>query len=182
MIRRISRRPRSFPRTLAWLTTCVGVCLAFSNAAWAKPKVALTAIDGDASGDVHDAVAEALEGKEVSLIGSREVNRAVDKLGDAGELTEKDLRKLSVELEADAIVIGKLDKASGAKPLKFRIYAHKKMAKGFTVSFKDAKSAKFQAVLHDKILDKIGVAPGSGGDEDADAAADAKPAQKGGKK
>jgi hypothetical protein len=168
------------PRRHSLVLALVAASFAVSTAAWAKPKVALTAIDGDASGDVHDAVEEALQGgKEVSLIGDREVTRAVDKLGDVAELTEKDLRKLSIELEADAIVLGKLDKSGGAKSLKFRIYVHKKLAKGFTISFKDARSAKFQAVLHDKLLDKIGVAPGSGGgEEEADADADAKPAKK----
>jgi hypothetical protein len=141
-----------------------------SHAASAKPKVALTQIDGDASGDLHDAVAEALEGKELSLISSREVNRAVGKLGDLADLTEKDFKKLANDLEADAIVLGKLDKVGGSKTLKFKLYVHKKMAKGFTVSFKDAKSEKFRTLLHDKMLDKIGAAS-----EDAD---DDKPARK----
>ncbi|TMQ24919.1 MAG: hypothetical protein E6J90_07115 [Deltaproteobacteria bacterium] len=132
--------------------------------------MALTQIEGDASGDVRDAVAEAIEGKELSLIGSREVNRAVDKLGDLADLTEKDFKKLATELEADAIVAGKLDKVGTAKTLKFRLFVHKKMAKGFTVSFKDAKSEKFRALLHDKMIDKIGVA---GGDDD-----EARPAKK----
>lgn len=169
------------PRRHSLVLAVVAASLTVSTAAWAKPKVALTAIDGDASGDVHDAVEEALQGKEVSLIGDREVTRAVDKLGDVADLTEKDLRKLSIELEADAIVIGKLEKSGGSKSLKFKLYVHKKLAKGFTISFKDPKSAKFQAVLHDKLLDKIGVAPGSGGgEEDAPADdADAKPMKKG---
>src|SRR5437016_976645 len=105
-----------------------------SHAAAAKPKVALTQIDGDASGDLHDAVAEALEGKELSLSSSREVNRAVGRLGDLADLSEKDLKRLANDLEADAIVLGKLEKVGGSKALKFRIYLHKKMAKGFTVS------------------------------------------------
>src|SRR3954454_4058682 len=138
-----------------------------SQAASAKPsRVALTQIEGDATGDVHDAVAEALEGKELSLIASREVNRAVDKLGDLSDLSEKDFKKLASELDADAIVAGKLDKVGTARTLKFRLFVHKKMAKGFTVSFKDAKSEKFRTMLHDKILDKIGV--GAGGGDDAD--------------
>jgi hypothetical protein len=137
----------------------------------AKPKVALTQIEGDASGDVRDAVAEALEGKELSLIGSREVNRAVDKLGDLADLTEKDFKKLASELEAEAIIAGKLEKVGTAKTLKFRLFVHKKMAKGFTVSFKDAKSEKFRTMLHDKMIDKIGL---SGGGEDEEA----KPAKK----
>jgi hypothetical protein len=131
--------------------------LLVSQAAIAKPKVALTEIEGDTSGDVRDAVAEALEGNELSLIGSKEVNRAVDKLGDLADLTEKDFKKLANELEADAIVLGKLDKAGGAKTLKFRLFVRKKMAKGFTVSFKDAKSEKFRALLHDKMVDKLGM-------------------------
>ncbi|HEX7838427.1 MAG TPA: hypothetical protein VF469_13220 [Kofleriaceae bacterium] len=141
----------------------------------AKPKVALTQIEGDASGDVRDAVAEALDGKELALIGSREVNRAVDKLGDLADLTEKDFKKLATDLDADAIVAGKLDKVGSARTLKFRLFVHKKMAKGFTVSFKDAKSEKFKAMLHDKMLDKIGIATGGGGGGDDE---DAKPAKK----
>src|SRR5215467_106308 len=153
-------------RALA-LLSCAA-CFLLSHTAAAKPKVALTQIDGDATGDVRDAVAEAIEGKELALIGSREVNRAVDKLGDLADLTEKDFKKLASELEADAIVAGKLDKLGAAKTLKFRLFVHKKMAKGFTVSFKDAKSEKFRTMLHDKMLDKIG-----GGDDE-----DARPARK----
>src|SRR5215468_4229288 len=98
------------------------LCLLAGHTASAKPKVALTQIEGDASGDVRDAVAEALEGKELSLIASREVNRAVDKLvdklGDLSDLTEKDFKKLASELDADAVVAGKLDKVGSAKTLK----------------------------------------------------------------
>jgi hypothetical protein len=139
--------------------------LLVSQAALARPKVALTQIEGDTSGDVRDAVAEALEGSELSLIGSREVNRAVDKLGDLADLTEKDFKKLANDLEADAIVLGKLDKAGGASTLKFRLFVHKKMAKGFTVSFKDAKSEKFRSLLHDKMVDKLGMTASSDDEE-----------------
>jgi hypothetical protein len=158
-------------RPPAWLMTALifGLVSVVSGVAIAKPKVALTQIEGDTDDDVRDAVAEALDGKELSLIGTREVNRAVDKLGDLADLTEKDFRKLANELEADAIVLGKLDKVGGAKTLKFRLFVHKKMAKGFTVSFKDAKSEKFRALLHDKMVDKLaatGAGPGTSDDED----------------
>jgi len=153
-------------RPLAFV--CCAIFMLSARAASAKPKVVLTQIEGDTGGDVRSAVAEAIEGKELSLVGSKEVNRAVDKLGELANLTEKDFRTLAIELEADAVVAGKLDKTGGAKTLKFRLYVHKKMAKGFTVSFKDAKSDKFRAALHDKILDKLGVTPGSGGDDKPD--------------
>jgi len=159
--------------TRALALICCAGCFLLSHTAAAKPKIALTQIEGDASGDVRDAVAEALEGKELSLIGSREVNRAVDKLGDLSDLTEKDFKKIASELEADAIVAGKLDKIGSAKTLRFRLFVHKKMAKGFTVSFKDAKSEKFRSMLHDKMIDKIGLS--AGGDDAED---DARPAKK----
>src|SRR3954470_19123569 len=157
--------------TRALALICCAASFLVPHAASARPsRVALTQIEGDTTGDVHDAVAEALEGKELSLIASREVNRAVDKLGDLSDLTEKDFKKLASELDADAIVAGKLDKCGTARTLKFRLFVHKKMAKGFTVSFKDAKSEKFRTMLHDKILDKIGVGPAGGaGDEEEDA-------------
>jgi len=145
---------------------CFAALLLSARVALAKPKVALTQIEGDASGDVRDAVVEALEGKELSLISGRTVNRAVDKLGDLADLTEKDFKKLASELEADAIVLGKLDKVGSSKTLKFRLFVHKKMAKGFTMSFKDAKSEKFRSLLHDKMIDKIGVAAGGDADEE----------------
>src|SRR3954470_4457923 len=149
--------------TRALALICCAASFLVSHAASAKPsRVALTQIEGDATGDVHDAVAEALEGKELSLIASREVNRAVDKLGDLSDLSEKDFKKLASELDADAIVAGKLDKCGTARTLKFRLFVHKKMAKGFTVSFKDAKSEKFRTMLHDKMVEKIGA---SGDDE-----------------
>jgi hypothetical protein len=151
-------RPPALVAVIAFLLT--------SQVASARPKVALTQIDGDDSGDVRDAVAEALAGKELSLISIREVNRAVGKLGDVADLTEKDLKKLAGELDADAIVLGKLDKVGSSKSLKFRLYVHKKMAKGFTMSFKDAGSEKFRTLLHDKILDKITAASSADADDD----------------
>ena len=150
-------------RPLAFVT-CVILMLS-AGAAWAKPRVAVTQIEGDTTGEIRAAVAEAIEGKELALVGSKEVNRAVDKLGELANLTEKDFRALAAELDADAIVAGKLDKSGATKTLKFRLYVHKKMAKGFTVSFKDARSDKFRSALHEKMLDRIGANPGSSEDD-----------------
>jgi hypothetical protein len=153
-------------RPLALLS--FAIFLLASHVAAAKPKVALTTIEGDASGNLREAVAEALEsGAELSLIGSKDVNHAVDKLGVAAKLTDKDLRQLATELEADAIVLGKLDEANGTRTLKFRLFIHKKVVKGFTVSFKDAGSEKFRSMLRDKIVDKIASAPADAEDDKA---------------
>src|SRR5215510_12763088 len=106
-------------RRLFILLAPMALALALPISAWASPKVALTAIDGDTTGDMRDAVATALDGKDLTLIGMKEVNRAYDKLGDISELSEKTAKKLAKELEADAIVQGKLGKQNGKKKLSF---------------------------------------------------------------
>ena len=51
--------------------------------------------------EAQDVVTEAL-GEDVMLVGPKQVNRTVDKLGlDTADLGEKDLRKLSKELHPD---------------------------------------------------------------------------------
>jgi len=152
------------------------VCLALVlswRVALARPKVALTPIEGDASGEIREAVAEALEGKELSLIDSKEVKSAVDKLGSRKALTEQDLKKLAGELDADAVIAGKLDRAGETRTLKFRLYVNKQLAKGFTVSFKDARSEKFRTLLHDKMVDKLGAVASDDRKPSAPAADDA---------
>ena len=64
-----------FRRPLAPLAMVL--LLALPATAWAVPKVALTAIDGDSESEVRDAVAEALDGDELKLVSKKETNRAV---------------------------------------------------------------------------------------------------------
>lgn len=140
------------------LLVCVSTFVWSPGAALAKPKVALTEIEGDTTGEVRAAVIAALDGKDLALVNSRDVNRAAAKVGPIGDFTEKDFGKLEAALEADAIVLGKLDNSGETKSLKFRLFIHNKMEKGFTVSFKDPKSPKFRTALHDKMVEKIGAA------------------------
>lgn len=133
----------------------VAVLLALPSWADAKPRIALTPIDGDTSGAVGDAVLDAVDGDALTVISQRLVNKAVDKLGLDADMSEKQARKLSTELEADAVVIGKLDKAGPNKVLHFRLYVHGKKARGFKVTFNNAKSERFKAKLRDKLVSKI---------------------------
>ena len=143
-------------RTLAMLTVAtVALMAGVPRAANAKPKLALTAIDGDASGAVGDAVTEALDSEDLTVISQRVVNKAVDKLGLDADMTEKQAKKLSTEIEADAIAIGKLDKEGPHKTLHFTLYIHGKKARGFKVTFNSAKSDRFRAKLRDKMVAKI---------------------------
>ncbi len=151
-------------RTLAMATLAVVALLAAP--AHAKPKIALTTIEGDEKGKVADSVTEALDGEELTVIAQRVVNKAVDKLGLDTDMNEKEARKLSTELEADAVVIGKLDKVGPNKTLHFTLYIHGKKARGFTVTFNNAKSDRFKAKLRDKLVAKIAGETSAPADED----------------
>lgn len=143
-------------RTLAMVTVAVVALVAGApRTASAKPKLALTAIDGDSSGAVGDAVTEALDSEDLVVISQRVVNKAVDKLGLDTDMTEKQAKKLSAEIEADAIAIGKLDKSGPHKTLHFSLYIHGKKARGFTVTFNSAKSERFRTKLREKMITKI---------------------------
>jgi len=112
-------------------------------------------------------------------VGFKEVIRAMDKLGFDTDMSEKDLKKLSAELEADAIVQGSMSSKDGKQVLHFKLFVKGKKAKGFTVEFGSFKSDKFKSALHDKLVEKLGskkqgdedadAKPKKGGDEDADA-------------
>ncbi len=131
--------------------------LGFAVTASAAPKVALPAIEGDVTGDMRDDVAAALEGDQLTILGEKEVNRVYDRLNleNLSELSEKQAKKLSTDLEADAVVTAVLAKKGKTKTLKFRLFVNGKKQKGFTVQFKNAKSNKFKTKLRDKLVEKL---------------------------
>jgi len=131
--------------------------LGFVATASAAPKLALPAIEGDITGDMRDDVAAALDGDQLTVLGEKEVNRVYDRLNveNVAELTEKQAKKLSTDLEADAVVTAVLAKKGKTKTLKFRLFVNGKKQKGFTVQFKNAKSNKFKTALRNKMVDRL---------------------------
>lgn len=145
-------------RTLAMVTLAVTLLVGvmWIPAAEAKPKtVALTPIENDANGDIGDQVAEALDGEELSLLAPKVVTRAIDKLGYEGELDAKQAKKVATELEADAIVQASYSKDGKRKVLKFKLFVSGKKARGFTVTYNNAKSEAFKSKLRDKMIERI---------------------------
>ncbi|HEY4244840.1 MAG TPA: hypothetical protein VGM88_33725 [Kofleriaceae bacterium] len=143
---------------LAVVAFCAWALVAERPAAGKPMALAITAIDGDPDGVLREQVADALDGGELSVVDSRKVNKAVDRLGIDGELTEKSARKLGKELEVDAIAEAKLDEHGSKKSLHFTLYVHGKEARGFTVTFHSMKSQKLRAALHDKMIEKLAAA------------------------
>lgn len=137
------------------------VLVALVGTATAAPKIALPPIEGDVSGDLRDDIVAAIEGDELVVLGQKEVNRSYDRLNleNLSELSEKQAKKLSKDLEADAVVTAVLGKKGKKKTLKFRLFVNGKKQKGFTVEFKSAKSNKFKTALRTKMVDRLGEEP-----------------------
>ena len=152
-------------RTLA---TLVFVLVAVPGLALAKPRVALVPLDNDSGGDVQDAVVDALGGDELALVGPKQVARAEDKLGLDGALSEKQLKKLASELEADAVVQASVSMKGSNKVLHFKLFVHGKKQKGFKIEFGSASSKKFKSALHDKMVDKLGDIKSTADDDSGD--------------
>jgi hypothetical protein len=152
------KRPLAFAIVSAVLLVLHGAALA------ARPRVALIKFDGDPGGEVQDLVSEALDA-DTLVVGPKEVNRTVDKLGLSEEMTEKELKKLATELDADAVVQGRVGKKGDNRIAHFKLFVHGKK-KGFSVEFSNLKSDKLRQTVHDKMLEKIGGA--SSGDDEGD--------------
>jgi hypothetical protein len=148
------------------LALAIGIAiLVIPGWAVAKPKVALVAFDGDKKGEAREAVSDSI-GDDVTVMGSKQVNRTIDNLGfDPAALGDKDLRKLTKELDVDAIIQAELSTKGKNKVLHFKLFVHGKKVKGFKVEFGSLKSAKFKAKLKDKLLEKLGFAPPPGDDD-----------------
>ena len=140
------------------LLIAIGLVLAPAEVI-AKPRVALVTFEGDPAGKAQDVVSEII-GDDVMLVGPKQVNRTVDKLGlDPASLTDKDLRKLSKELAADAVVQARLSKAGDHKLLHFNLFLHGKKQRGFKIEFASLESKVFRQQLHDKMIEKLDAEP-----------------------
>lgn len=136
------------------LVVAIGVVLLTAGVAGAKTKVAVVAFEGDDNGSLSEVVTDLLDG-DYTVSGSKQVSRAIDKLGLDAELSDKDLKKLANELEVDAILRGDLTTKKGRKLLHVKLYVKGKKIRGFKVEFASAKSEKFKSALKDKLDEKL---------------------------
>ena len=154
------------------LVIAIGLALLAPSLAHAKLKVAVVSFEGDDTGEVSDVMVELLEG-DYTLPASKQVTRAIDKLGLDTELSDKDLKKLANELEVDAIVRGDLQKSGKRKLLHVKLYLKGKKIRGFKVEFASSKSEKFKTALKDKMDQKLsGIEPKKAKEEVAEPATD----------
>jgi len=129
--------------------------------AFAKPRVAIVELDGDTASELQDTIAEVLE-ETFIIIGPRQVSRTIVKLGFDTDLSTKQLKKLSAELEADVIIRGELKKKNGRRGMHLRLVKDGQKGRGFRTAFANARSRKFKDALRDKLLDTVGDGSGAG--------------------
>jgi hypothetical protein len=129
--------------------------LLLSSVAFAKPKVVLLAFSGDPKEEARRAVVSALA-DDVRFARRKDVRSALDKLElDPMDLSEKDLRSLAAELEADAVIQATLSKKEPNRLLRFKLFVRGKKVVGFKIEFGSIKSANFKEKLRDKIVEKL---------------------------
>jgi hypothetical protein len=160
----------------------IGVALFLLGApalTWAKPRVAIVPFERDNSGELADVVAELLD-DDFNVVSSSKTSRTIDKLGYDTDLTSKQLKKLSNELETDAIIRGDVGKKNGRKVLHLKLFKDGKKVRGFKVEFASMRSKKFKQALKDKLLEKLGdgEAPKKKKGGDDEEVADEKPKKK----
>lgn len=146
--------------------------VSFAGSAVAKSKIAIAPIDGDDDDEMADALETAIDGSELDVTGTRSTGRMLDRLGYDTDLTSKQAKKLSAELDVDAVLVGSLDSRGGHKVLHFYVYVRGKKTRGFTVTFNNARSDRFKLMLREKLVDKIenpdGARASRGDDNDDD--------------
>ncbi|HWU86285.1 MAG TPA: hypothetical protein VN253_03385, partial [Kofleriaceae bacterium] len=129
--------------------------LATSSPVFAKPRVAVTPLRGDADDKIGDVVREALAGK-LAIVPAKDVTRALGKLGVSGELDEQDVERLRTKTNAAVVVQGKLGRAGAKKTLKVSVWVRGKQPSDFTVQYKSAASDNFRDGVREAIVKRIG--------------------------
>lgn len=140
--------------------------------ALAKPTIAVAPLEGDSGNKIAKVVAEVAE-EDAKVIGPKETEKAMDKLGLSTEMDRKDLTKLRAKLDADAVVNGKLEKDGKTRTLELGVTSKGRKTQKFTLTFKSSDSEKFRTELREELAKRIGGA-GAEEDEDEDEAADRK--------
>jgi hypothetical protein len=126
-----------------WLV--VVLVLASVSVAQARPRVALAAFKGDTKDHARRAVADVLE-HDLSIVDKRETNHA---------MSDRELKRLSDELDVDAVVHGKLAKGDSGKVLELSLFVHGRKGAGFEVEYTSLTSKKFKTAVRKQLLARL---------------------------
>jgi len=115
--------------------------LCVSSVANARPKVAIAAFAGDTKDHARHAVETVID-HDVKIVGADETKKS---------LSERELKRLSSELDVDAVVHAKLTGGDN-KVMRFSLFVHGKKSGQFRVQYKSLKSEKFKRAVREQLL------------------------------
>lgn len=144
------------------------VLVAFPAAVFAKPKVAVAALEGDSDGKVTEVVAEAAA-DHAKVTGPAQVTRAMEALSISDTRSPRAMKKLRARLEVDAVIRGKVERDGNKKRLELTIAGRGKKPATFDLPFKTATAKSFRKELREELAKRIAAATeGDARDEDTD--------------
>jgi hypothetical protein len=160
--------------TLVATALVAAAMVSAASPATAHPtRIAVTRIDGD-TGSLHDAIADALDGDQRTIVSTGKLDRTIDKLGLGDELSDRDVRRLAAALDADAVIQGAFD--SRGHRLRLTIFANGRKGKPFNIQVRGPRSERFRKLVRSTMMAKLAaVVPA---DPDAAEDDDGRPARK----
>jgi hypothetical protein len=128
---------------------------AIASPAAAATRVAVAPFEGDRTGDLQDIVIELLEA-DYRVLPTRDVTRAMDKLGIDDFDNNKALAKLAAQLDADAVIVGGIENDGNKTKLTMRVYVvAKKSAFKMTARYNTPKQVK-ESALKEELRNALG--------------------------
>jgi hypothetical protein len=138
----------------------VAMLAAVAGPATASTRVAVAPFEGDRTGDLQDVVIEILEA-DYRIMPRRDVTRAIDKLGFEDIESKKELAKLALELDADAVIVGSVEPDGSKSKLTLLVYvAAKKSAVKMSTRLTSPRQLR-ESSLGDDLRRELG----AGGDD-----------------
>jgi hypothetical protein len=138
-----------------WVLIAIAVAFLGGASAFAKPRGAVTPVDGDSGDKMGEAVRDLL-GDKLAVVAPEDVDRAMSKLRVSGELEEDEILRLRQRLDAAVVVQGKLGRAGKKKTVKLTVWVRGKQPSVFNVQYKSVGSEKFREVVREALLKRIG--------------------------
>jgi hypothetical protein len=155
-------------RALSLVASLVCIATPALSSAKPKPQIAVAPLQGDADHSVAEAIVDALDGKDFTVVGPKDVHREATKLGLADELDAKDARRLLHKLDVAAMIEGKVAARGRTRTLRLTLHPRGKPDIHATVEFKSSSAPAFRRRIHDWVRKQVDGNPAAEPDEQDD--------------
>lgn len=145
----------------------VAIVLGTCTAVWAQKLVAVAKVDGDRDGSVTAAVVAALD-REFKVISPKAVERSAEQMDVA--ISDAQAPRLIADLEADALVMGSVEKTSEGQKLQLRVFplGARKSRSAWIIYTGRPKAEKVQTGVRTAVSTILAAAQAESAKEDAE--------------